>query len=78
MESPSRLRDLAPDGVPVIMSQEAWDGYGISMSPYFVHVDGPTGTVRSEGAATSWEQVRSLLRDALSDEELARSGAERA
>ncbi len=72
MESPSRLMDLAPDGVPVVMSQEAWESYAISMSPYFVHVDGRTGAVRSEGAATSWEQVRSLLRDALADEALAR------
>src|SRR5438094_582709 len=72
MESPSRLLELAPEGVPVVMSQEAWEGYGIAMSPYFVHVDGRTGAVRSEGAATSWEQVRSLLRDAMADEELAR------
>jgi hypothetical protein len=27
-----------------------------------------TGTVRSEGSASSWEQVRSLLRDAIEDE----------
>jgi hypothetical protein len=72
MESPSRLIDLAPAGVPVVMSQEAWEGYAISMSPYFVHVDGRTGAVRSEGAATSWDQVRSLLRDAMEDEALAR------
>ena len=78
MESPSRLHELAPGGVPVVMSQEAWEGYGISMSPYFVYVDGRTGAVRSEGAASSWEQVRSLLRDAMADEELARRvGAER-
>ena len=78
MESPSRLLELAPDAVPVVMSQEAWEGYGISMSPYFVYVDGRTGAVRSEGAASSWEQVRSLLRDAMADEELARRvGAER-
>jgi len=74
MESPSRLMDLAPDGVPVVMSQEAWESYAIAMSPYFVHVDGRTGAVRSEGAASSWEQVRSLLRDALADEALARRG----
>jgi len=72
MESPSRLMDLAPTGVPVVMSQQAWEGYAISMSPYFVHVDGRTGAVRSEGAASSWDQVRSLLRDALADEALAR------
>jgi hypothetical protein len=78
MESPSRLRELAPGAVPVVMSQEAWEGYGIAMSPYFVYVDGRTGAVRSEGAASSWEQVRSLLRDAMADEELARRvGADR-
>ena len=75
-ESPSRLRDLAPPDVPVVMSTEAWERYGITMSPYFVYV-GPEGTVRSEGAAGSWEQVRSLLRDAIEDEEvaLAQTGA---
>jgi hypothetical protein len=77
MESPSRLMDLAPDGVPVVMSQEAWESYAITMSPYFVHVDGRTGAVRSEGAASSWEQVRSLLRDAMADEALARRAAAR-
>jgi len=67
-ESPSRLRELSPPDVPVVMSTEAWESYGIAMSPYFVHVDGD-GSVRSEGAASSWEQVRSLLRDAIEDEE---------
>jgi hypothetical protein len=77
MESPSRLMDLAPDGVPVVMSQEAWESYAITMSPYFVHVDGRTGAVRSEGAASSWDQVRSLLRDAMADEALTRRAAAR-
>jgi len=71
-ESPSRLRELSPPDVPVVMSTEAWESYGIAMSPYFVHV-GRDGSVRSEGAASSWEQVRSLLRDAIEDEEDARS-----
>jgi len=38
-------------------------------------VDGTSGEVRSEGAAMTWEQVASLLRDALLDEELARREA---
>ncbi len=42
------------------------------MSPYFVMV-GDDGEVRSEGAASSWEQVRSLLTDAIADEALARA-----
>ena len=42
------------------------------MSPYFVMV-GADGEVRSEGAASSWEQVRSLLADAIADEAIARA-----
>jgi hypothetical protein len=75
-ESPSRLRDLAPEDVRVLQSSQAWGDYGITMSPYFVMV-GADGTVRSEGAASSWNQVRSLLTDAIADEELARAQAER-
>ena len=74
-ESPSRLRDLAPADVPVVMSSEAWGAYGVSLSPFFVMV-GADGEVRGEGAASSWEQVRSLLADAVADEELARAERE--
>jgi hypothetical protein len=77
-ESPSRLRALAPADMPVIQSSAAWEAFGVAMSPYFCFVDGDAGTVRSEGAAMSWEQVHSLLRDALLDEERASvRGAER-
>jgi hypothetical protein len=65
-ESPSRLRELAPAGTPVIMSSRAWDDYGIAGSPYFVHA-GPRGEVEGEGTAGSWAQVASLLRDAIED-----------
>jgi hypothetical protein len=75
LESPSRLRELAPAGVPVVMSSKAWSDYGVPMSPYFMYVSGATGTVRSEGAASSWEQVRSLLRDAIEDEALLANAA---
>ena len=70
-ESPSKLRELAPPDVQVVQSSRAWEDFGIEMSPYFCFVDGATGEVRSEGAAMTWEQVASLLRDALLDEELA-------
>ena len=72
LESPSRLQDLAPPDVPVVMSTEAWTEYGVTMSPFFVMV-GADGEVRGEGAAGSWEQVRSLLADAGGDEALARA-----
>ena len=75
-ESPSKLLELAPADVLVVHSSEAWEAYGITMSPYFCFVDGTDAMVRSEGAATSWEQVRSLLTDAIADEELARREAE--
>lgn len=75
-ESPSKLLDLASADVLVVHSSEAWEAYGITMSPYFCFVDGTDAMVRSEGAATSWEQVRSLLTDAIADEELARREAE--
>jgi hypothetical protein len=42
------------------------------MSPYFCFVDGRTGELRSEGAAMTWQQVSSLLTDALFDEAHAR------
>ncbi len=71
LESPSKLLELAPSDLPVVHSSEAWTAFGVSMSPYFCFVDGSTGEVRFEGAATSWPQVASLLRDALLDEEIA-------
>jgi hypothetical protein len=70
LESPSKLLKLAPDGVPLVMSSEAWERYQVEGSPYFVLVDGPTGRIRGEGTATSWPQVASLLRDAITDAEL--------
>jgi len=77
MESPSRLRDLAPPDLPVVMSSRAWEDYGVTMSPYFLFVGASSGTVRSEGAASSWEQVRSLLTDAIDDERIAIEAAAR-
>lgn len=71
-ESPSKLAAVAPPDVPVIQSSAAWEDFGVQMSPYFCFVDGRTGEVRSEGAAMSWEQVASLLTDALFDEAAAR------
>jgi hypothetical protein len=77
-ESPSKLRELAPpevrDAVTIVQSSAAWEDFGVAMSPYFCFVDGRSGQVRSEGSAMTWEQVASLLRDALLDEEVAARG----
>ena len=59
-----KLRELAPAGVPVVMSEAAWGDYQVPGSPYFVLVD---GEIRGEGLAGSWDALSSLLRDALDD-----------
>jgi hypothetical protein len=71
-ESPSRLRKLMPADVPVVMSSQAWEDYGVPGSPYFVLVD---GAVRGEGVATAWPALASLVTDAI-DDELGASAAE--
>ncbi len=55
------MRSLAPPAIPTVMSSEAWDDFGVPVAPYFILVDGPTGSVVGEGAATSWPHVRELL-----------------
>lgn len=70
-ESPSRLQDIAPRDVPLIMSSAAWEAYRVEGSPYFIYVDGRTGTIIGEGTASGWPQVISLIRDAFADAALA-------
>jgi hypothetical protein len=69
-ESPSRLRELAGDALEVVMSSSAWRQFDVPTSPYFVYV-GRDGMILGEGAAASWPQVASLLRDAIGDAEAA-------
>lgn len=66
-ESRSRLEELAPPGVTVVQTTQAWHDYGVPVTPYFVLVDGPTGGVVGEGSAASWGQVRSLMVQANAD-----------
>lgn len=70
-ESESLLRKLAPRHVPTVATNQAWDDYEVPVSPYFILVDGPSGTTLGEGAAGSWRQVASLLRQAVADAGLA-------
>lgn len=67
-ESVSRLRELAPATVPVVMSSHAWQDYGVPVTPYFLHVDGPTGKVAGQGTGGSWDQVRSLFSQSRGDD----------
>jgi hypothetical protein len=64
-ERRAQLRRLAPSGVPVVMSSDAWRDYSVPGSPYFVLVD---GWIRGEGVATSWDALASLVSDAIEDQ----------
>ncbi|HYI61033.1 MAG TPA: hypothetical protein VEW93_04425 [Acidimicrobiales bacterium] len=66
-ESPARVAELAPRQVPVVMASDAWDAYDVPGSPYFVLVDGRTGTVQGEGTGIDWPQVRGLLTQVTDD-----------
>ncbi|MET0628008.1 MAG: hypothetical protein ABW033_06080 [Acidimicrobiia bacterium] len=66
-EQPAMVRKLAPTTVPVVMSTAAWDAYDVPVAPFFVLVDGGSGSVVGEGAASTWEQVTALLHNALDD-----------
>lgn len=66
-ESESLVRQLAPPQVTTLLSTDAWVSYGVPVAPYFVLVDGSSGRVVGEGAATQWEQVRNLMAQALAD-----------
>ncbi|MEY2432761.1 MAG: hypothetical protein QOC92_2486 [Acidimicrobiaceae bacterium] len=66
-ESPDAVRRLAPARVHTVMSTDAWRQYNVPGAPYFVLVDGPSGTVIGEGTATSWERVQNLMTQAVID-----------
>ena len=65
-EQRSKLRGLAPDAVPVVMSSEAWEDYAVPGSPYFVLVE--DGAIRGEGVATTWDALSSLVGDAIEEQ----------
>lgn len=64
-ERPAKLRTLAPAGMSVVMSSQAWADYEIPGAPYFVLVD---QTIRGEGVATTWHALASLVSDAIEDQ----------
>jgi hypothetical protein len=64
-ERPAKLRSLAPAGIAVVMSSEAWADYEIPGAPYFVMID---QAIRGEGVATTWRALASLVSDAIEDQ----------
>lgn len=76
-ESVTDVARLAPAGITTVMSTEAWEQHEVPVAPYFILVDGPTGAVAGEGAATTWEQLTGLLGRAVADTAEARDRAGR-
>lgn len=76
-ESISAVRELAAGDHATLMSSNAFDDYGVPVSPYFILVDGPSGQVVGEGAAGSWSQVANLLRQAAADAGITTEGTPR-
>ena len=60
-ESPDDLAEVAPAGVDVVLSSDAWRDYEVPGSPHVVFVDGPSGRIRGEGTGQSLHQVAELL-----------------
>lgn len=66
-ESATRLRELAPHARELLMSTGAWRDYSIPGSPHCVLVDGGSGQIAGRGTAASWEQIVSMVEQAVSD-----------
>lgn len=60
-ESLGALLELAPPGVDVVLSSQAWRDYDVPGSPHVVYVDGPAGRIRGEGTGQSLRQVTELV-----------------
>jgi hypothetical protein len=60
-ESVADLAAMAPAGVDVVLSSQAWKDYDVPGSPHVIFVDGRSGRVRGEGTGQSLRQVSELL-----------------
>jgi hypothetical protein len=71
-ERVSRVAALAPEGIPVVMSSQAWLDYEVPGAPYFVLAE---RAILGEGVASTWQALASLVSDAIDEErEAAASG----
>ena len=65
-ESPSKITSLVNPGVPLVMSDDAWDEFRVPLTPHFVLVAGD-GSILGEGSAASLNQLNALLTKAMHD-----------
>jgi hypothetical protein len=66
-ESVALLAAVAPKGVDVVLSSQAWRDYEVPGAPHVVLVHGPNGRIRGEGTGQSLRQVAELLARATGD-----------
>jgi hypothetical protein len=64
-ESPGAVAELCGFDLEVVMSTESFDDYSVPIAPYFVLLD--RGRVVGEGAASTFDQLGSLMSKALTD-----------
>lgn len=58
-ERAGALARVAPPGLPVIMSSEAWETYGVTMASTFVLVN--DGRLVAAGRATTWDELAAIV-----------------
>jgi hypothetical protein len=68
-ERVSRVAAMAPEGVAVVMSSQAWLDYEVPGAPYFVLAE---RAILGEGVASTWPALASLVSDAIEEEREAR------
>lgn len=73
-ESPSALLERRPAEVPLLMSEEMWEAFGVPGSPYFAWVDA-SGQLVGEGSGSSWPQVLDLMTQSRADALLRQKGS---
>jgi hypothetical protein len=67
LESPDLVAGLAPRGVDVVLSTDAWKDYEVPAAPYFALVDGVAGHRVGEGLASTVEQLAGLIERVVQD-----------
>ena len=60
-ERTEHIAEVAPDGIPVVVSTLAWERYEAPGSPWFIVVDGTSGLITGEGGATSWDELLGMV-----------------
>lgn len=74
-ESPSKVAELAPSQITLVMSDEAWDTFRVPLTPYFMLVAGDGGVI-GEGSATNMEHLLGLFRQSVADSDPTRLGTQ--